>query len=154
MSAALLLLLASGCGSDRSDGPKERFIAQADKVCAAHRPELLALRQKIERARTSGANPREVYRAYAVLTGQAADASEATRRELAAIEPPPADRAKWSRILALGGEIIAVERQAADAAAHLDAARLARLAQRLASTGAEYRRLALAYGFRVCGHTA
>lgn len=161
---ALVALTASGCGSDdasdkrpappRFSAQKERFIAQADRVCGARRGELLTLRRRVQEATEGGASPRELYRVYAVLTEQAAAVYDASNRDLAALAPPAADRALWMRMGGLLARVARLEHETADAAAHLDAPRMKSLVERVKRAVAEYRRLAGAYGFRVCGHTA
>jgi hypothetical protein len=110
------MLIASGCGGNEDDGPREEFIRAADAICRESQERAQPLEERVSKLAEKDPDFRSREPALAGRIGRELGAIRADAdRDLAALTPPEDDREAFE-------EWLEARRQLTDAAlAHADA---------------------------------
>jgi hypothetical protein len=140
--AALLAVLAAGCGGGGERLSKADFVSRADAICRKYEARLDALGQPT--------NVDEL-RSFA---DKALPIAREGRDELGELDPPEALEKTYDAWLAEGDQAIEIVERLRDAAEEGDQAEIQRIAQDAQRADAESNRLARELGFEQCGEAA
>jgi hypothetical protein len=154
MAAAALALSACGSGDGDPDRPtRAQFIAGTDRVCATSNRRTRELNQQLARAAAGARDDRDLLRRLAPILqrgyGRVRDNAIAFRTA----EPPAADAARIEAIRRLYDRQAEFVSKLAAAARRGDSRAFARLSNEQRQVTSRARRLARAFGFKVCGST-
>ncbi len=158
--AALAVLGLAGCGGGDGDADggadtptRAQFIAGTDRVCATSNRRTRVLNGQLARAAAGARDDRDLLRRLAPILergyGRVRDNAIAFRTA----EPPAADAAEIERIRRLYDRQAEFVRKLAAAARRGDARTFATLSDEQRQVVTRARRLARAFGFKVCGST-
>jgi hypothetical protein len=155
--AAAAALAVAGCASgdgDAADRPtRAQFIAGTDRVCATSNRRTRVLNRQLARAAAGARDDRDLLRRLAPILergyGRVRDNAIAFRTA----EPPAADAARIDRIRRLYDRQAEFVSKLAAAARRGDVRRFEALSDEQRQVVSRARRLARAFGFKVCGST-
>ena len=155
-ATATAALALSACGSgdgDRDRPTRAQFIAGTDRVCATSNRRTRDLNRQLARAAAAARDDRDLLRRFAPILergyGRVRDNAIAFRTA----EPPAADAARIEAIRRLYDRQAEFVSKLAAAARRSDARAFARLSDEQRAVTIRARRLARAFGFKVCGST-
>jgi hypothetical protein len=130
---------------------RQEFIAQGDALCKRANVEIKALNERFRRTVRGVTDPNE---ALSLAVPVLAEGYANQRQDVAAfrkLEPPPADRDVFDRIVQALEQQVALVGRLADAAEAGDVDRFQSVSRELDTTRIRARGLLQGYGFRECG---